>query len=211
MLQKNQSINYGGSWVFPGGVIEQQDFVAAAGVLEDDSLQNTARVTAARETAEEAGLTICPTSMIPFAHWVTPKIAPKRYAAWFLAADANDLGNDVVIDDGEIIAAQWFNPAMALDAHAQQSIKLNGPSFVTLTELSRCRNTSQALELYNNREVSYFEPRGLITDDSIITLYGEDSAYHLPEYDADTVLDSKAPLHRLYMPKKGRWQYVRHL
>ncbi len=209
MLQKNKSIDYGGTWVFPGGIIDNEDYLTAEGLSGDDSMETAARVTAVRETGEEAGLTVDPQSLTPFAHWVTPKLKTRRYATWFFAADANHLSADVVIDNGEIVDAQWFNPFKALVAQAEGSVRLNGPSFVTLSELTRHATARQALLDYQSREVFYFKPKGLMTQTGVVTLYEGDSAYHANDTDESLIENSGEPLHRLYMSRKGAWRYIK--
>ena len=50
MLKKNSKITFGGMWVFPGGKIDAEDYPVAGDV------DAAARIAAARETQEEAGL-----------------------------------------------------------------------------------------------------------------------------------------------------------
>jgi 8-oxo-dGTP pyrophosphatase MutT (NUDIX family) len=210
MLQKNRAINYGGSWVFPGGVIDREDYQIAEQTFGDANLENTARVAAARESFEEAGLTLKPESFTPFAHWITPKMHAKRYATWFFACDANAVDEDVVIDDGEIVAARWISPAQALAEQANGIIMLNGPSYVTLSELQHAHDTSSAIANYQLRDTEFFEPRGFVTDTGVATLYHGDHAYDLSELNQQSAHEEvSAPLHRLYMHKQGAWHYYR--
>ena len=210
MLQKNRTINYDGSWVFPGGVIDSEDYRSAEQTLGDASLENTARVAAARESFEEAGLTLQPESFTAFAHWITPKMRAKRYATWFFACDANLVDENVVIDQGEIVAARWITPAQALAEQANGNIMLNGPSYVTLAELQYAQDTTSAMANYQQRDTEFFEPRGFLTDRGVATLYHGDHAYDLPEPNQQSAhMQKNAALHRLYMHKQGAWQYYR--
>lgn len=206
MLQKTAKINYGGSWVFPGGVCDPEDYQRAEQEWPDASLENVAKVTACRETIEEAGIEFQPQQLSAFAHWTTPKIKLKRrYATWFFVADARDIAQQVVIDHGEIVQAQWFKPSEALELHAQQKIILNGPSFVSLTQLAQLNTVDAALSQYRGQMPEYFKPRGHMLDDGVLTLYQDDSDYlnELPHS------DTPQQAHRLYMFKKAPWQYHR--
>lgn len=208
MLRKNQQINYGGSWVFPGGVIDPEDYDQARELLGNDELQSAARITAARETEEEAGLDVCPRNMLPFAYWVTPKLMKKRYATWFYAADANHLEAEPVIDDGEIIEARWFDPAQALSLHTAGDVKLNGPSYITLSELGQFDSTTEALASYQKRGLREYKPRALPQDSGVISVYQEDPDYEAAKH-AETFVDSgSSPQHRLYMQREGAWHYI---
>lgn len=206
MLQKNQRINYGGSWVFPGGVCDPEDYEAASLKSVSSAIEDVAKVTACRETMEEASLELSSKDLFAFAHWTTPKFRVKRYATWFFLSDANALAQDVVIDEGEIIQARWFTPSEAITAQSKAEVELNGPSFVTLSQLSQFKNTEQALRHYELLDVERFIPRGHKTDAGIATVYAGDK-----HYDSET-LDAEIPehdVHRLYMPKEGAWRYLK--
>lgn len=205
MLQKNQSINYGGSWVFPGGVCDPADYARSAALLGNQQIENVAKITACREAAEEASLALQPQDLHSFSHWTTPKFKIKRYATWFFLCAGQDLANDVVIDDGEIIQARWFAAHEALQAQAQGEIMLNGPSFVTLSQLQAFKNSEHAITAYQQKAVEHFLPRGHKTKQGIVTVYADDA-----EYAADKLADELPNrLHRLYMPTTGAWQYHR--
>src|SRR5262245_65278263 len=90
MLRKNSRLAFGGMWVFPGGRIDDADRVADA-----DELAAAANA-AVREAAEEAGLVVPPSGLIPFSHWTPPLMAPKRFLTWFFLAPAPETA--VVID-----------------------------------------------------------------------------------------------------------------
>jgi len=106
MLRKNSRLAFGGMWVFPGGRIDDGDRVADA-----DELTAAANA-AVREAAEEAGLVVPSSALIPFSHWTPPLAAPKRFLTWFFLAPAPTAV--VVIDRGEIHDHAWMRPGVAL-------------------------------------------------------------------------------------------------
>ena len=209
LLKKNASINYGGTWVFPGGVLEPNDDQLAVEQLACDTPESAAKVAAVRETKEESGIELAPGQLHSFAHWTTPILRSKRYATWFFIADGNQLKDEITIDDGEIVEARWFTPEQALTAQATDEIQLTGPSFVTLSELSDCNDVSQVIEFYRTRELSVYKPRVVVTAEAFISLYQDDSAYHLIDQAESLTVTSKPPLHRLYMKRTGAWDYVK--
>jgi 8-oxo-dGTP pyrophosphatase MutT (NUDIX family) len=206
MLQKNSKINYGGSWVFPGGVCDQEDYASADRLLGNREIENVAKITASREAMEEAGLELNPLEMAAFAHWTTPKFRIKRYAAWFLIADARQLNQTVVIDQGEIVQARWLRPAQAIAEQASGSMMLNGPSFVTLSQLASFGSVEDAIGSYQEKSVEFFKPRGYKTDQGMLTLYHGDSEYELDQQPTD----KPESAHRLHMLKEGAWRYLNH-
>jgi len=110
MLRKNSRLAFGGMWVFPGGRIDDGDRVADA-----DELTAAANA-AVREAAEESGLVVPSSALIPFSHWTPPLVAPKRFLTWFFLAPAPSAV--VTIDRGEIhgdrraVAAQSAEDAL---------------------------------------------------------------------------------------------------
>ena len=77
LLRRNRQLNFAaGAWVFPGGAVDDAE---RAGRSE----QAAARVAAARECAEEAGLQIDGEELRLYTHWLTPQAScwASGYAA----------------------------------------------------------------------------------------------------------------------------------
>lgn len=197
LLRRNEKIAFhGGSWVFPGGRVDEVDAIAA----EEHEIDR-ARRAAVREAAEETGLAPDPASLVPFAHWTTPEILPKRFATWFfLAPLAHD--RPVVIDNSEIVEYRWYTPAAALAAHAEGAIELPAPTFVSLLGFSRFATLASLCAHLRAAAVQRFVPRVVKLADGRATLYAEDAGY------AALDLDAPGPRHRLVM--RGRhFEYLR--
>ena len=108
------------AYVFPGGIAEPG---------EDDL-----RATAARELAEEAGVTLPDLDGLEyFAHWITPSIEPRRYSARFFVASLPD-GQTITTDPREIEDAVWVAPDEAL-ARAGE-LRLPPPQIRTFFEIA---------------------------------------------------------------------------
>lgn len=195
LLRRNSEIAYGGSWVFPGGRIDENEYSTADG----DDLK-AARLAAVRETKEEAGITIKDDDLLYFSHWTTPVIRPKRFSTWFFLAPVTDKA--VQIDGGEIHAFEWHTPASALAAQAEKKIELPPPTFVTLTQLKPFVTVSQALAHFSAREPIQIQPTVIKTADGFIYLYNDDAGYK----DANPELPGAR--HRLVQPTTGDWQYI---
>ena len=139
MLKKNSKITFGGMWVFPGGKIDAEDYPVAGDV------DAAARIAAARETQEEAGLSVSAEAFVQIAHWTPPPGPQKRFATWFFAAQIDDDQN-IVIDDGEIKAHAWIRPQDALAKHTAGEIDLVPPTWITLYHLSRYNPALEVLK-----------------------------------------------------------------
>ena len=191
MLHKTSKIAFGGMWVFPGGKIDPADYEGGIGV--DDA----ARVAAARETEEEAGIRIPSDNFIWFSHWTPPASTARRFATWFfLTSTVDDF--EISIDGGEIQNHQWINPAAALADHAAGKIDLAPPTWVSLYHLSRFNSIDRALQTLSSREPRYYQTR-VVQDSngSRVALWDGDAGY--PEWNADI----HGERHRLTMAKGG--------
>jgi 8-oxo-dGTP pyrophosphatase MutT (NUDIX family) len=145
MLRRNSKIAFGGMWVFPGGRVDPED---AQGLPPGDDLA-IARVAAAREAREEAGVALRPEDLLPLSHWTPPPIAPKRFLTWFFVASAPE--GRVAIDHGEIREYAWMSASDAFARRDQGEIELAPPTFVTLHTLARWRKVDAALEALRAR------------------------------------------------------------
>ena len=172
LLKRNRALLFaGGFWVFPGGAIDAADRAAAG-----DDLDRAARLAAAREAREEAGLIADPDAMVPLSHWTTPAVEKRRFATWFFAAPlAGDCA--VTIDNGEIHEARWLGLAVALEAHAAGELKLMPPTYVTLLSLAGYADLASMLAGEAAAPVPRVEPVLGREGERPVTLYPGDTAY----------------------------------
>lgn len=207
MLRRNSEIAFGGMWVFPGGRIEDEDHAAAraaagtvpaadpAGLAPGDGVISAARFAAVREAAEEAQVSLDADSLVLFAHWIPPPIAPKRFATWFFAGQVHH--DHAVIDDGEIVEAAWTTPAECLDRHHHGEIELVPPTWVTLHTLRGFPTVAAALAALAARPPRHHATKlGRGGDDQVVMWHG-DAGY--PSGD----VEASGPRHRLTMAASG--------
>lgn len=191
MLRRNAKLAFGGMWVFPGGRIEPGDGEGEAG----------ARRAATREAAEETGLVVDSELLVPFAHWVPPPVAPKRFATWFFLAPAP--AGVVSVDGGEIRDHVWVTPATALARHAAGEIQLAPPTWVTLHRLTRATDVTSAMADARKGPVEVFSTRILTgSDGELVAVWHGDVAYEGGD------LSAAGSRHRLSMVDGG-WRYER--
>jgi 8-oxo-dGTP pyrophosphatase MutT (NUDIX family) len=75
--------------------------------------------------------------LTPFAHWLTPKVEPRRFNTYFLAGRL-PAGQVARLDGHETTAAFWRTPADALAEHAAGgAVLLPPPTLHTLDRLHR--------------------------------------------------------------------------
>jgi 8-oxo-dGTP pyrophosphatase MutT (NUDIX family) len=146
------------AFVFPGGTVDPQDYdrvldgwpperipiefrAEVPDALPTDASPLGARdanalvAAAVRELHEEAAITIDPSQLLLFSHWVTPPDEPRRYDThFFLArAPADALG---VADAFETHDARWIEPGDALARNLRGELHLVYP---TIKHLERLR------------------------------------------------------------------------
>ena len=167
---------HGGSWVFPGGRVDPEDEEATTNELA------AARLAAAREAKEEAGLDIDSAQLVTLSHWTTPLGRNRRFATWFFAVRA-PVGR-IVIDNGEIRAFEWHTIEAAVVGCEAGQILLAGPTYVSLLRLRPYRSVAQALKAIAARPDEVFLPRLLRRGRETFTVYEGDPAYESGDIDA---------------------------
>ena len=224
LLKKNQKISFGGSWVFPGGTVDEQDYnndlrnnLKSAHEIDHDTTQEqnsetnqsqtqktssftTERNTVVRECQEETGLDVDPSKLIPISRWKTPPIRPKRFSTVFFVYDASNLNAPVKIDHGEIVDAAWFSIDHVLTLHNEKQLVLSGPAFVTLSILSARSSFNSVWNFLESLAFAEFTPKIQISDTGAICLYHGDECYDL--IDPETTSTSQGTLNLINMAKQ---------
>jgi 8-oxo-dGTP pyrophosphatase MutT (NUDIX family) len=202
MLRRNSKLEFaGGMWVWPGGRLDPDDYADHVDHVGDfDVLERAARRAAVREAAEESGLAVDLDTLVWFAHWTPPPIAPKRFATFFFAAPAPT--GIVQIDGGEIHDHAWMTPAEAMRGRNALELELSPPTWITLEQLAPFATTVDALAALASRPPEWFATRFALVDGGTVALYHGDSGYD------DQVTDRPGGRHRLWMLADG-WRYER--
>ncbi len=94
---------------------------------------------------KDHGLTLASDHLVPFAHWITPPMMPKRFDThFFLAATPED---HALLHDGyESVDSVWINPASALQEAADGKRTVIFPTLRNLEKLARFRTVEEALK-----------------------------------------------------------------
>ena len=222
LLKRNAKLNFaGGNWVFPGGRVDAEDYQGNCPDSEQHQREQqrasreagefqAALTAAARETAEEASLSLTEDDLVYFSHWIAPPLMKKRFSTWFFVAQIDASDADVVVDGGEIHESRWITPGEALQQVDEQQINLLPPTIVTLHELAAFGDCAAALAHYRQREAMIFRPhtfvgeQGTDTEGQFVFLYEGDAGYQ----SSNPALEGQR--HRLELIE-GRWQYLNTL
>jgi 8-oxo-dGTP pyrophosphatase MutT (NUDIX family) len=89
-----------------------------------------------------AGLAWATDALVPWSHWITPSIEPKRFSARFFVTELPP-GQDPKFDEIETVDQIWLSPADALARSAE--LHLPPPQIRTCWELSRLRSIDDVL------------------------------------------------------------------
>jgi 8-oxo-dGTP pyrophosphatase MutT (NUDIX family) len=79
-----------------------------------------------------------------FAHWITPRGAPRRYDTRFFVAAAPP-GQQAAHDAGETIAETWITPRRALEGHRRGVFEMIFPTIRNLQAISRFATSAELL------------------------------------------------------------------
>lgn len=116
-----------------------------------------------------AGLAWSPDVLVPWSHWITPSIEPKRFSARFYVCELPP-GQVPQFDDIETVDQAWVTPADAI-ARAGE-LALPPPQLRTFHELAAYATVADVLAAGRRRETEPHPilPRLLPTTDGAITL-----------------------------------------
>lgn len=142
-----------GMVVFPGGRVDAADAEGwdyspellerhaadwkSSSISSPDAQAQAATVLAAaiREVFEEAGLTLEPSELRPWANWVTPTDMPKRFDTYFYVARPAP-GAEPQHQTTEAWQSLWMPVDGILAAEAEGKLQLMPPTYFLLKEIS---------------------------------------------------------------------------
>ena len=94
--------------------------------------------------AKDENITFSTNDLIPFAHWVTPEMMPKRFDTRFYIAKAPD-GHEGLHDGTESVDSIWINPKDALDDCYERKRNIIFPTRLNLEKLSKSQSVDEAI------------------------------------------------------------------
>ena len=106
--------------------------------------QEAAEATRFAALVTAAGLELATDTLVPFAHWITPRDRPKRFDTHFFAAPAP--ADQVAVHDGrEAVETVWAKPATTVEVGDRGAAKLVFATRMNLVKLARSRSVAEAL------------------------------------------------------------------
>lgn len=103
------------------------------------------------EVVRESGGRLLLDDLHPFAHWITPEVAPRRFDTHFFLARAPR--NQQPTPDGEeIVALEWARPAEVVQRAERKEQALMFPTLLNLIRLAESDDVASAITAAQNRQ-----------------------------------------------------------
>jgi len=138
-----------------------QKALVAAGELEGIEARWRAKLAKDEATivdlAEAEDLEIATELMTPFAHWITPTFAPRRFDTWFFVAEAPQ--DQIALHDGsESVDSVWIGPQQAIDEATAGKRTLVHATFKNLELLAEGKTVAGAISQASKRKIVTVQP-----------------------------------------------------
>ena len=127
-----------------------------------------------REFVERSDVRLRLDEVVPFGHWVTPVIVPRRFDTRFYLARSPD-GQSAVADGTETVGIEWVRPAEAVRAARSGEWPIIFPTLMNLERLAESADTDAALASARARPLFTVQPEMEIRADGtqVITIPAE--------------------------------------
>ena len=174
MIRRRAGDSFGSALVFPGGVVDPEDRHESwrARLTNGQDLAEeprALRIAALRELHEEAGVIAAAIgeqgpcgagtafgdtlgaaqldlkALVPFAHWITPVDALRRFDTHFFLCAA-PAGVEAICDGAEAVALEWASPKTLLARAEAGERALLFPTRMTLARLGESGSVSEAMD-----------------------------------------------------------------
>ena len=149
-----------GVWVFPGGVVEPDEWRRRPRRDDEAERQDLAhRACAVRELREEAGIELPARRRArAWSRWITPEAVPVRFDTRFYVTLAPP-HSPPRPDGAETTEAAWIAPAEALERHRGASCALVFPTIKHLESLLPYSSSDEVLAAARDRAIEPVLPR----------------------------------------------------
>lgn len=203
-----------GVWVFPGGVVDDEDASYATGHGFDPDADW--KVAALRELAEETGVWVTTGGTLSspivddvlgviasstheldidhltyFSNWITPSVFPIRFdTRFFLAVESGAV--DATFNDEELIGVDWVTPLEALERESRGLWDVAFPTRRTLELLGAATSTASLVDMLETlAPIPPIEPRLHVGEDTAKILMPDDPGFEAagPSQSDPSILD----------------------
>ncbi len=132
------------------------------------------------EFLETENLVLALDRLIPFAHWIGPKIAPKRFDTWFYLAEAPE--DHIGIHDGtESVDSVWIKPAEALKECEAGKRTIIFPTRLNIMKLAQSRTLDECMDRAKTDRIVTVAPWVEERDSGAVLCIQADAGYEITE------------------------------
>lgn len=110
------------------------------------------------EIARQEELILMPKLLIPYSHWITPEIVPKRFSTRFFLAELPQ-GQSATTDKDELTSSLWVTPHDALQMYTAGKITLMPPTLKTIEEMAKFISLDELFAAARNRTIYPIMPQ----------------------------------------------------
>lgn len=130
-------------------------------------------------------------ALLPFAHWITPEMVPKRFDTHFFLAR---MTGDTVLrhDGGETVDSLWINPRDAIDAAEAGRHTIIWPTRMNLQKLARHDSVAEVWQATQDATVVTVLPCVVDTPDGKRMRIPREAGYDAWEVDLATLMGTPA-------------------
>jgi len=136
---------------------------SVVGAVDLEGIEQRWRAKLAKDEAsivdlvEAEDLELATDLMTPFAHWITPTFAPRRFDTWFFLAEAPE--DQIALHDGsESVDSVWIQPQKAIDEATAGRRTLVHATTKNLELLAEAGTVAEALSQASQRKVVTVQP-----------------------------------------------------
>jgi len=133
------------------------------------------------DLARRESLCYAPDLLIPYSHWITPEVEPRRFDTRFFLARLPE-GQVALHDRMELTESCWATPAFALAEHAAGRIVLMPPTFKTIEELAGFSSIEPLFAAARLQRIFTIFPEAFRTADGFGVLLPHDAEYTLAAF-----------------------------
>src|SRR6185312_16849862 len=134
-----------------------------------------------RELAEETGLALPASALLPWARWITPEVEPRRYDTFFFVAWLADPASQPAAVTGEASHADWILVSQALAEYRQGDRSMLPPTVRNLMEVAAFSSVEALLAAASDRAIRPIMPvLRELADGSRVADLGDGTVLPLP-------------------------------
>jgi 8-oxo-dGTP pyrophosphatase MutT (NUDIX family) len=151
------------------------------------------------EIARQEELILMPALLIPYSHWITPEIVPKRFSTRFFLAELPQ-GQSATTDKDELTSSLWVTPHDALQMYTAGEITLMPPTLKTVEEMAKFISLDELFAAARNRSIYPIMPQPMKNGLKL----PHDPEYSIERYKQPVRLGE----HSRFLLVGGKWQCV---